>query len=182
MIALAQHNIVPIVIALLVGLVIGWWMFRARRRRPLGTAEPRGLEEERPAPPVQPRQTSPQATAPPREGRGIHDHGAAAAIDVAGEIFGVDAHRELGRASGPPDNLQILKGVGPKMATLLNQQGITRFAQLARLNAADVERIDAAMGAFRGRLARDRIVEQAAFLARGDRDGFEAHFGKLGAS
>jgi predicted flap endonuclease-1-like 5' DNA nuclease len=42
-----------------------------------------------------------------------------------------------------------------------------------------VERIDAELGAFRGRLVRDRIVEQAAFLARGDQAGYEASFGKL---
>jgi hypothetical protein len=36
------------------------------------------------------------------------------------------------------------------------------------------------MGAFRGRLERDRVVEQACFLARNDRDGYEAIFGKLG--
>jgi hypothetical protein len=36
------------------------------------------------------------------------------------------------------------------------------------------------LGPFRGRLARDRVVEQARFLARGDRDGFEAQFGSLG--
>jgi hypothetical protein len=28
-------------------------------------------------------------------------------------------------------------------------------------------------------LRRDRIVEQAVYLARGDIDGFEEHFGKL---
>ena len=36
------------------------------------------------------------------------------------------------------------------------------------------------MGAFEGRIARDRLVEQAGYLARGDTDGFEAKFGKLG--
>jgi predicted flap endonuclease-1-like 5' DNA nuclease len=36
------------------------------------------------------------------------------------------------------------------------------------------------MGPFAGRLARDRIAEQADYLARGDIDGFEDKFGKLG--
>lgn len=180
MLQLVEHNLSPIIIALLIGFVIGWWMFHSRPRDSGRDAPaPRELERERP-PVALARPTYPRAAATLREGRGIHDSGAAAAADVAGELFGVRAHSEMSEPSGPPDNLQTLKGVGPKMAGLLNQQGITRFDQLARLDRHDVERIDANLGAFRGRLVRDRIVEQAAFLARGDRDGFEANFGKLG--
>jgi hypothetical protein len=36
------------------------------------------------------------------------------------------------------------------------------------------------MGPFQGRLARDRVAEQADYLARGDIEGFEEKFGKLG--
>jgi hypothetical protein len=46
--------------------------------------------------------------------------------------------------------------------------------------AGEVERLDESLGAFRGRLTRDRVVEQADYLARGDIDGFEEKFGKLG--
>ena len=42
-----------------------------------------------------------------------------------------------------------------------------------------IDRLDPQLGAFRGRIARDRIVEQADYLARGDVDGFEQRFGKL---
>jgi len=105
---------------------------------------------------------------------------AAAAADVAGEVLGVDAHHDLVE-DGPADNLQTLKGVGPKLASQLNAAGITRFAHLARLGPDDLARLDEQMGAFRGRLARDRVVEQAAYLARGDTAGFEATFGKLGS-
>jgi len=41
--------------------------------------------------------------------------------------------------------------------------------------------LDDRLGPFKGRLERDRVVEQASYLARGDRDGFEARFGKLGS-
>ena len=77
------------------------------------------------------------------------------------------------------DQLQLLKGVGPKLAGLLNAHGLTSYEQIAKLTPGEVERIDADLGAFKGRLQRDRIVEQAAYLARGDRDGFEQRFGKL---
>ena len=116
------------------------------------------------------------------EGRGVADEGAAAAKDVAGEILGVEAHPIVSEASGPPDNLQQLKGVGPKLAAQLNAAGITRFDQLARLSANELALLDDRMGAFKGRLARDRVGDQAAYLARGDTDGFEAQFGKLGGT
>jgi len=45
----------------------------------------------------------------------------------------------------------------------------------------EIERIDNQLGAFSGRLTRDRIVEQADYLARGDIDGYEQRFGKLSA-
>jgi hypothetical protein len=37
----------------------------------------------------------------------------------------------------------------------------------------------ASLGAFRGRFERDRIQEQADYLARGDIGGYESKFGKL---
>ena len=113
------------------------------------------------------------------EGRGLADEAAAAASDVTGDIISARVHAELPGASGPPDDLQILKGVGPKLAALLNERGIRRFDQIAGLSPGQLEALDSDLGAFRGRLARDKIVEQADYLARGDREGFEARFGRL---
>ena len=113
------------------------------------------------------------------EGRGLIDEAAAAASDVTGEIVGAQVHAHLPGASGPPDDLQLLKGVGPKLAAMLAERGILRFDQLAKLSAEQVQALDNSLGAFRGRLQRDRVVEQADYLARGDRDGYEARFGKL---
>lgn len=113
------------------------------------------------------------------EGRGIADEMAAAASDVTGDIIEAQVHANLPGASGPPDDLQRLKGVGPKFAHLLNERGIIRFEQLARLTQDEVERLDSTLGPFRGRLQRDRVTEQADYLARGDVEGFEYRFGKL---
>jgi len=113
------------------------------------------------------------------EGRGIAAEAAAAVGDVSGEIFGAPVHANLPGASGPPDDLTQLKGVGPKLARLLNDLGITRFEQLAKLSDADLDRIDRHLGAFKGRLERDQVPLQADYLARGDEDGFEQRFGKL---
>jgi predicted flap endonuclease-1-like 5' DNA nuclease len=113
------------------------------------------------------------------EGRGIAAEAAAAVGDVSGQIIGAPVHENLPGASGPPDDLTRLKGVGPKFARLLNDLGITRFEQLARLSEGDIDRLDQHLGAFKGRLERDQVPLQADYLARGDEDGFEQRFGKL---
>lgn len=115
------------------------------------------------------------------EGNGVADEVAAATTEVAGEVLGVDAHGQLGaKPTGPADDLVLLKGVGPKLAARLNELGVTRYAQLAGMNETELAHLDERMGPFRGRLARDRIAEQADFLARGDIESFEERFGKLG--
>ncbi len=109
------------------------------------------------------------------------------ASETANEGFGVLVTDGARVGAGPkdathpgrPDDLLQLKGVGPKLADALHQHGLTRFDQIASLSEAQVAAIDETLGAFRGRLTRDRVVEQADYLARGDRDGFEAQFGKL---
>jgi predicted flap endonuclease-1-like 5' DNA nuclease len=83
-------------------------------------------------------------------------------------------------SAGPPDELTRMKGVGPKVAALLASLGVTRFDQIAAWTDADVARIDAQLGAFKGRVTRDQWVEQARLLAAGDTAGYEAKFGKLG--
>lgn len=82
--------------------------------------------------------------------------------------------------AGPPQDLTRMKGLGPKAAALLGGMGVTRYDQIAAWSDVDVARVDAEMGAFRGRIARDRWVEQARLLADDDVAGFEERFGKLG--
>jgi len=73
-----------------------------------------------------------------------------------------------------------LKGLGPKIAARLGELGITQVDQLAWLDDAEAAELDAKLGAFQGRMERDRWREQARLLAKGDRAGYEAQFGKLG--
>jgi predicted flap endonuclease-1-like 5' DNA nuclease len=73
-----------------------------------------------------------------------------------------------------------IKGLGPKAAAQLKLLGVTRYAQLGSLDTAQCDALDEHMGVFRGRLERDRWVEQARYLARGDTATFEREFGKLG--
>ena len=113
------------------------------------------------------------------EGRGLAGEAAAAASDVTGQLLGARVHRELAGEKEPGDDFCRMKGVGPKFADALHALGFTRFEQVAHLTPTEIDRIDAQLGAFSGRLTRDRIVEQADYLARGDLDGFEQRFGKL---
>ena len=115
----------------------------------------------------------------PREGRGLAGEAAAATSDVTGEILGVSVHRELDGEGKPGDDLCRIKGVGPKFADALHSAGFHRFDQLAALSPVEIERLDRQLGVFSGRITRDRIAEQADYLARGDVDGFEQRFGKL---
>lgn len=176
-----------ILIAVAIGLILGFFLFRPRQRVTL-------TRDEGPVRPHMAAATaapSPAVTAPPvnppsrhdsdggGEGEGLADEAAAAMSDVTGEIIGAPVHSHLPGSQGVPDDLQRMKGVGPKLAGLLNSRGLMRFDQIAALTPEDIERIDAELGAFRGRLTRDRIVEQAGYLSRGDQDGYEAQFGKL---
>lgn len=96
---------------------------------------------------------------------------------LAGDMEPVAQHQP--EAAGEADDLTRLKGVGPKLASQLSGFGYTRFSQIATLSRIEADALDAQLGAFKGRLARDRVVEQAGYLAKGDVAGFEAVFGKL---
>ena len=65
------------------------------------------------------------------------------------------------------------------MTEALHAAGFYNFGQLAGLTPVEIERLDKQLGAFAGRITRDRVVEQADYLARNDTDGFEQRFGKL---
>lgn len=84
-------------------------------------------------------------------------------------------------ASDAPADAPVttLKGLGPKLATRLGELGITTVGQIATLSDDEAARLDAQLGPFAGRITRDRWIEQARFLAAGDRAGFEAVFGRL---
>jgi len=73
-----------------------------------------------------------------------------------------------------------LKGLGPKLAATLAELGYTRLDQIAALTPDQAADLDAKLGNFQGRMARDRWIEQAKLLVVGDRAAYEAEFGKLG--
>jgi predicted flap endonuclease-1-like 5' DNA nuclease len=88
---------------------------------------------------------------------------------------------KLAPTASIPDNLELIKGLGPKVNNLLKGLGVTSFAQVANWTAADVADIDAKLGAFAGRITRDNWIDQAQLLAAGDIAGFEQKYGALGS-
>lgn len=144
-------------IAAIVALVLLYFVLRPRQRVTLTDSAP-----------VRPHMTAPSSNK-------VADLAGGAAASILSARQAVP----LAPPSGPPNDLVMLKGIGPKLAALLNQRGITRFDQIAKLTAAQVDDLDDKLGAFRGRLVRDHVVAQADYLARGDIDGFEQRFGKL---
>lgn len=75
--------------------------------------------------------------------------------------------------------ITMLKGLGPRVAALLAEQGVTTVGDLAALSDDEAATLDARLGPFTGRMSRDRWLEQARLLAAGDDKGFEAVFGRL---
>jgi predicted flap endonuclease-1-like 5' DNA nuclease len=57
--------------------------------------------------------------------------------------------------------------------------GVTTFAQIAAWDDAEIDRVDAQMGRFQGRIRRDDWVTQARLLTGGDKAAYEAKFGRL---
>jgi predicted flap endonuclease-1-like 5' DNA nuclease len=152
------------VIIILAAAVLAYLLLRPRQRVRLTDSAP-----------VRPHMVQPK----PPGGRGIAGEAAAATSDLTGALLRAPVHDKRDGVKQPHDDLCRLKGVGPKFADALQGLGFYRFEQIAHLTPTEIERIDGQLGAFRGRLTRDRIAEQADYLARGDTDGFEQRFGKL---
>lgn len=64
-----------------------------------------------------------------------------------------------------PDNLQEIKGIGPKIHRTLNQNGVTTFREISHWGRADVKRL-AELLHFPRRISKERWVQQARTLHR----------------
>ncbi len=150
------------VIALIVGIAVAWWIFVANRKTRVVTSRPDVLDE---------------GAAPAQRNQALID---APAANAAAKAEPVPAPSpEPAAAASAADDLKRIKGVGPKLEKLLHSLGVTTYAEIAGWNDADIDRIDAQLGTFAGRIRRDSWPEQAKFLAAGDDAGFKAKFGAV---
>lgn len=173
-----------IVVALVIGVAVAWYVFHASRRtrvsRTGGDVLDEGAERAQ-------RNTAlidsapaaghsvPSPVSPPAQPVGVE------AVPVQSTAAEPAAAPESAAptAVGSADDLTRIKGLGPKLAATLREQGITSFAQIAAWDDAAIDRIDAGLGRFQGRIRRDDWVGQARLLAAGDDAGFADRYGKI---
>ncbi|WP_306154938.1 NADH-quinone oxidoreductase subunit E [Roseovarius sp. MMSF_3281] len=79
-----------------------------------------------------------------------------------------------------PDDLKMIKGVGPKLEQLLHNLGFFHFDQVAKWSDEEVQWVDQNLEGFKGRVSRDNWVEQAKLLADGKETEFSAKAKKGG--
>ncbi|MDO6416401.1 hypothetical protein Q4F19_18595 [Sphingomonas sp. BIUV-7] len=172
---MSQTTIIIIAVIAVIALLV---LVLLRSRKQHVTFDRNAAPTVAPLAKVAPQPAAPKP-APIEEGHGVGSEISAAVEDVVDQFIGIDAH-----PSGQPvptgDALTTLKGLGPKAESLLHTLGVTTFEQIAAWDQGDVEAIDAQMGAFKGRIVRDKWVAQARLLANGDTAAFEEQFGKLG--
>lgn len=174
-----ETNWLLILLVLAVAILIAWYIFHAARRTRV-TGETRDVLDEGAAPAARNRaliDAPPAAPAavpiPPATPAGMA--GVGEAVEIAVERQQIAAAERTAGA----DDLTRIKGVGPRLAAQLRELGVTSFAQIAAWNEADIDRVDAQLGRFQGRIRRDSWVEQARLLAEGDEAGFAARFGNI---
>jgi predicted flap endonuclease-1-like 5' DNA nuclease len=91
-----------------------------------------------------------------------------AAVFLAAEA--AEKPRTLAAArDGRPDDLKLIRGVGPKMEAMLHRMGFFHFDQVAAWTPAELAWVDDNLEGFRGRASRDEWVAQARVLAAGGR-------------
>ena len=79
--------------------------------------------------------------------------------------------------TGAADDLKLISGVGPALEARLNALGITQWSQVAALTAEDIVKVEDSLS-FKGRVARDNWLDQAAALAKGGEAEYVRVFGK----
>lgn len=160
MFQLIMDNPMRFVLALVLGVATAWWIWgrmAAQNAANEKAAEP--APQPAPQPEPEPAPVVPVAAA------------AAATTDDAEE-----PKPNIAAALGESDDLTRIKGIGPKLNDLCLSLGVRRFDQISGWSEADIAEVDQYLK-IKGRISRDRWVDQAKFLAAGDDAGHKAEFG-----
>ncbi|MEJ1938125.1 hypothetical protein WDZ92_48650, partial [Nostoc sp. NIES-2111] len=124
-----------------------------------------------PAPPVRPAApVAPAAAAPPLMAPAAPVQAAEPAADSPALPLVGDEHKPAllsAPREGKGDDLELIWGVGPKLAEMLNRMGIYHFSQIASWTEQNLRWVDQNLGSFKGRAVRDQWIEQATKLAAG---------------
>lgn len=130
----------------------------------------------KPAAPAKPAAAKPAAKAEAKPAKAEAKPAAKAEAKPAAKAKADSNEPErLSKPKGKADDLKMLKGVGPKLESILNEMGFYHYSQIASWTPAQVAWVDEAMsGVNRGRASRDGWVEQAKILASGGETAFSA--------
>ena len=104
----------------------------------------------------------------------------AAAAPVAADGPGKKPRTMKAPRKAGADDLKLIKGVGPKMETLLHGLGFFHFDQVSKWSADEVAWVDQNLEGFKGRVSRDSWVDQAKSLAAGEETEFSQRAKKDG--
>jgi predicted flap endonuclease-1-like 5' DNA nuclease len=170
----------PLILLAIAFLIVAWIMIRSSRKTTITDKQEGDVLDE--------------GASPASRNQALIDAAPSTTADTGVPLEAAEPEETANAAPTPPpapspapaplptggDDLKRIKGLGPKLVTVLAEQGITSFEQIAAWTDADVERIDATLGRFSGRITRDKWVEQAKLLSAGDEDGFSKSFGNNG--
>lgn len=184
MLEMIESNQIVLAGIVLLIVFVAWWLW-GRSRPAQGRREYTDVLSEGAAPAERNNAliSAPSAAAlvtpPPGVGTmaGIGEIVAHAAAEEVVQAKPAEAAPAVAELTG--DDLGRIKGIGPKLKALLTSLGVTRYAQIAAWDDADIARIDAQLGSFAGRARHDNWVEQAKLLASGDAAAYETKFGKI---
>ena len=141
-----------IAIALLVGFIAGWIVFRQSKA---SAASPDGNDTE-------------QLRATIASLKVELERATAAGAPAPQPAVAVTPSKprtlKQARKSGP-DDLKVIKGIGPELEKLCNDLGFYHYDQIANWTDAEIAWVDENLEGFKGRVTRDRWVEQAKALA-----------------
>lgn len=197
---LISEMLVLILLAALLGLLVGWLIWGRRSTVTLDNSEAERLARElencrgkhaekdkriaaleRDAAAVATTAGADIASAPvpaPEAVETTADEAPQGAVDYDGDGVleganeGVKPDTLTGPRGGVADDLKQIKGIGPKLEKLCNELGFYHFDQIANWTPAEEAWVNANLEGFKGRVSRDTWVAQAKVLATGGETEF----------
>lgn len=132
---------------------------------PVATGEPMGVATESPvAEPEPPAASAPEAAPEPPVFEPISTASESPVVEpvaiISEAALPVEPTPAILPVAESPDDLKLITGIGPALEKKLRACGITTYRQLAALNDADIERVEAIIKSF-GRIRRDDWIGQA---------------------
>ncbi len=154
MLWLIIHEWILLLLAFLLGLLIGRWIWDRPARAVAVTQTSETVET---ADTVQ--------TAMPAVGDA---HAEPAVEEVKPELFDAPT-------MGPPDDLKKISGIGPKYESLLNEIGVYYYQQIRDWTPEEIAWLDSRLE-FPGRIVRENWQDQASVLAEGGSTEFASRY------